>query len=139
MGVRNPQEAQSGVDLSTFSEDILKIELSGPRRENLSIIDTPGIFRRPVEGRTTGKDMTLVKKMVESYIEDERTIILAVLPAGEDEENWEILSVSQLGLERSKKSLLTRLVSPRWQKRKMIKASEPWECKQAPIKSVNIS
>lgn len=93
MGIRNPQEAQSDVNFLTFSEDILKIELSGPRRENLSIIDTPGIFRRAVDGRTTEKDMKLVKKMVESYIEDERTIILAVLPAGEDEENWEILSV----------------------------------------------
>ncbi|PMD52427.1 uncharacterized protein K444DRAFT_706517 [Hyaloscypha bicolor E] len=82
-------------DLSTFREDILKVELSGPRRENLSIIDTPGIFRRAVDGRTTDKDMTLVKAMVESYIKDKRTIILAVLPAGEDEENWEILSMAE--------------------------------------------
>ena len=29
----------------TFSDDVLKIELSGPDRENLSIIDIPGIFR----------------------------------------------------------------------------------------------
>jgi hypothetical protein len=92
MGIRNPEEAHRN-DLSTFREDILKVELSGPRRENLSIIDTPGIFRRAVDGRTTDKDMTLVKTMVESYIKDKRTIILAVLPAGEDEDNWEILSV----------------------------------------------
>ncbi len=95
MGLRNPKEkdAKSDVNLPTFGEDILKIELSGPKRENLSIIDTPGIFRRCVDLRTTENDMALVKKMVESYIKDERTIILAVLPAGEDEENWEILSV----------------------------------------------
>lgn len=93
MGIRNPKEAHNDENLPTFSEDILKIELSGPRRENLSIIDTPGIFRRAVDGRTTEKDMVLVKKMIESYIEDERTIILAVLPAGEDDGHWEILSV----------------------------------------------
>ncbi|KIM98383.1 hypothetical protein OIDMADRAFT_43388 [Oidiodendron maius Zn] len=95
MGIRNPKEAHSDVNLLTFSEDILKIELSGPKRENLSIIDTPGIFRRAVDGRTTEKDMVLVKKMVESYIEDGRTIILAVLAAGEDDGNWEILSMAE--------------------------------------------
>jgi hypothetical protein len=92
MGIRNLEEGPKD-GLSTFREDILKVELSGPRRENLSIIDTPGIFRCSVEGRTTDEDMKLVRSMVESYIKDERTIILAVLPAVDDEANWEILAV----------------------------------------------
>ncbi|TGO17537.1 hypothetical protein BPAE_0419g00010 [Botrytis paeoniae] len=92
--IKDPKKAENDTDLLTFGEDILKIELSGPKRENLSIIDTPGIFRRSIENRTTDEDKSLVRKMVESYIEDERTVILAVLPAGEDEANWEVLSMA---------------------------------------------
>lgn len=30
---------------SSFSEDVLKIELSGPDHEHFSVVDLPGIFR----------------------------------------------------------------------------------------------
>ena len=99
MGIRDPETPKENIELPTFSGDILKIELSGPGLQNLSIIDTPGIFRRQVEGRTKSSDMNFVREMASAYIKDQRTIILAVLPAGEDEENWEILSVSLERLE----------------------------------------
>ncbi len=79
--------------MSTFSEDILKIELSGPERQHLSFIDVPGIFRTPTKGITTKKDIALVKNMVRSYIKDPRTIILAVVPAPADIATQEILSM----------------------------------------------
>ena len=81
--------------LSTFSDDILKIELSGPSRQHLSIIDVPGIFRTPTFGVTTKEDMTLVQRMVKSYIKDSRTIILAVIPAPVDIATQEILSMAE--------------------------------------------
>ena len=77
----------------TFSDDVLKVELSGPDYDNLSIIDIPGIFRLPRDGFTTKEDIELVKGMVRSYIKDERTIILAVLAANVDIANQEILDV----------------------------------------------
>ena len=40
--------------LKTFSDDVFEIELSGPDRENLSIIDIPGIFRILTPGRHDG-------------------------------------------------------------------------------------
>jgi Dynamin central region/Dynamin family len=79
----------------TFSDDVLKIELCGPSRENLSIIDIPGIFRTPTEGVTTKTDMALVEKMVWDYIRDERTVILAVLPAPTDIATQSILTMAK--------------------------------------------
>ena len=77
----------------TFSEDVLKIELSGPEHDNLSIIDIPGIFRVETPGVTTKEDIDLVKRMVRLYIKNESTIILAVLAANQDINNQEILAV----------------------------------------------
>jgi hypothetical protein len=79
---------------TTFSNDVLKIELCGPQRENLSIIDIPGIFRTPTPGVTTKADMLLVEDIVRGYIKDERTIILAVLPAPTDIATQSILTVN---------------------------------------------
>jgi Dynamin family len=79
----------------TFSDDVLKIELCGPHRENLSIIDIPGIFRTPTEGVTSKAGMLPVKAMVRGYIKDERTIILAVLPAPTDIATQSILTMTK--------------------------------------------
>ncbi|KFY81623.1 hypothetical protein V500_11238 [Pseudogymnoascus sp. VKM F-4518 (FW-2643)] len=72
-----------------------KIELSGPDRENLSIIDIPGIFRTATEGVTTKNDIDLVKNMVRDWIQDERTIILAVVSANVDIATQEILTMAE--------------------------------------------
>lgn len=94
MGIPAPGQSLAP-GLSTFSDDILKIELSGPSRQHLSIIDVPGIFRTPTYGVTTKEDMTLVQSMVKSYIKDSRTIILAVIPAPVDIATQEILSMAE--------------------------------------------
>ena len=46
MGIVN-----SSSKTSTFSEDVLRLELSGPNHEHLSVVDVPGIFKRTTEGR----------------------------------------------------------------------------------------
>ena len=94
MGIPAPGQSLAP-GLSTFSDDILKIELSGPSRQHLSIIDVPDIFRTPTYGVTTKEDMTLVQSMVKSYIKDSRTIILAVIPAPVDIATQEILSMAE--------------------------------------------
>jgi hypothetical protein len=79
---------------STFSDDLLRVELCGPDKSHLSVIDVPGIFRTPTEGLTTKDDMSLVRGMVRRYIENSQTIILAVLPANVDIATQEILSLA---------------------------------------------
>jgi hypothetical protein len=94
MGIPGPgQSLETGQ--STFSDDLLSIELSGPDKQNLSIIDIPGIFRAPTEGVTTEDDMALVRKIMYRHIRDERTIILAVIPSNTDIATQEILTIAK--------------------------------------------
>ncbi|PKK49979.1 hypothetical protein CI102_6870 [Trichoderma harzianum] len=79
---------------SAFSLDVLKIEISGPDADNVTVIDVPGIFETAIPGLTTESDIDLVKDMVNGYIHDSRTIILAVLPCNGDMINQKILQLA---------------------------------------------
>ncbi|KAI9896088.1 hypothetical protein N3K66_008988 [Trichothecium roseum] len=77
---------------SAFSRDVLRVELSGPEEDHLTVIDIPGMFENPTEGLTTESDIKLVKVMVKEYIKKPRTIILAVAPCNGDIANQKILT-----------------------------------------------
>lgn len=94
MGIPGPGHPRE-LDKTTFTNDALKIELWGPEKQHLSIIDIPGIFRTPTSGVTTKEDTALVRQMVHSYIENPRTIILAVIPANTDVATQEILTMAE--------------------------------------------
>lgn len=106
MGIRDSTEDGGGNDgtgLKTFSDDILKIEVNGPKvsfqfppflsfffnslpasdiniltiafqKIPLTVIDVPGIFRTATPGLTTENDIQLVRAMVERAIKDDRTM-----------------------------------------------------------------
>ena len=93
MGIPGPGESLE-TGQTTFSSNVLKIEICGPKCDNLSMIDIPGIFRTPTPNVTTMEDMAVVREMVTRYIQDKRTIILAVIPAPTDIATQEILTVS---------------------------------------------
>lgn len=92
MGIRADLSLKTG---NVFSEDILKIEISGPHEDYLTIVDVPGIFRNHTEGITTKKDIALVNMLVRKYIQNRRTIILAVLPSNVDIATQEILALAE--------------------------------------------
>ena len=94
MGIPSPGE-EVVENQTSFSSDILKIELFGPKHSHLSVIDVPGIFRTATEGITSNEDKNLVIEMVRRFIQNERTIILAVLPANVDIATQEILSMAK--------------------------------------------
>lgn len=78
----------------TFSDDVLRLEISGPTQEHLSVIDVPGIFKSTTEGVTTKADIDLVRCMVRSYMENPRSVMLAVIPANVDVATQEILELA---------------------------------------------
>ncbi|KAK8036677.1 interferon-induced GTP-binding protein Mx1 [Apiospora rasikravindrae] len=91
---------------SAFSEHVLKIEITGPdqktgpdfntvQQEHFTVIDVPGIFRRETAGLTTEGDINLVRRMVQSYMKDQRTIILAIIPSNVDPATQEILKLAK--------------------------------------------
>lgn len=79
----------------TFSNDVLKIEICGPAQEHLSVIDIPGIFKKTTEGLTTKTDMDMVRAMVIKYMSNQRSVILAVVPANVDIATQEILDIAE--------------------------------------------
>ena len=81
--------------LETFSDDVLKIEICGPGQEHYSVIDVPGIFRNTTEGLTTDSDIEVVRNMVNQYMKNPRSIILAVVPANVDVATQEILKMAE--------------------------------------------
>ena len=86
---------ESGTVGDTFSDDVLKIEISGPEQQHLSVIDVPGIFRNTTEGMTTDSDIEIVRNMVNRYMKNPRSVILAVIPANVDIATQEILRMAE--------------------------------------------
>lgn len=91
MNVGKPSEPGK----KTFSEDVLRIEICDPEQEHLSVVDVPGIFRRVTVGLTTPNDKSMIREMVESYMKNPRSIILAVIPANVDIATQEILDMAE--------------------------------------------
>ena len=63
-----------------FSEDILRVEVSGPTHPQLTVVDLPGLIHSENK-KQSARDVSLVHKLVESYMGSERSIILAVVSA----------------------------------------------------------
>lgn len=78
----------------TFSNDVLSLEISGPDQEHLSVIDVPGIFKSTTEGVTTKYDIQLVRDMVKGYMDNPRSVMLAVIPSNVDVATQEILELA---------------------------------------------
>ncbi|CAI7610495.1 unnamed protein product [Penicillium glandicola] len=78
----------------TFSNSVLQLEIRGPNESHLSVIDVPGIFKNTTLDRTTKNDITLVRNMVLRYMQNERSIMLAVVPANVDIATQEIIQMA---------------------------------------------
>lgn len=75
---------------SAFSRDVLSIEISGPNRPQLTIVDLPGLIHSESKAQTRA-DIELVSELCSTYISNPRTIILAVVTAKNDYANQIIL------------------------------------------------
>jgi len=65
--------------------DPIVLTMYAPDAPDLSLVDLPGITRVPVKGSDHPEDIErLTREMTLHYIQDPRTIILAVLPANQD-------------------------------------------------------
>ncbi|KAM3425678.1 hypothetical protein BST61_g7618 [Cercospora zeina] len=93
MGLSESGSAE-GTRKPTFSNDVLRLEFSGPDQEHLSVIDVPGIFKSTTQGVTTKADIQLVRNMVKGYMDNPRSVMLAVVPANTDLATQEILELA---------------------------------------------
>lgn len=80
----------AGTSSSAFSLDVLSIDIAGPERPQLSLVDIPGLIQSSTKG-VSNKDVQMVGEITDRYISRSRTICLAVISATNDAANQGIL------------------------------------------------
>ncbi|EUC27299.1 hypothetical protein COCCADRAFT_51921, partial [Bipolaris zeicola 26-R-13] len=77
-----------------FSKDLLRVEVSGPDRPHLTIVDLPGLIHSETKQQSAA-DIELVQDVVKSYMKEPRSIILAVVSAKNDYANQVVLKLAR--------------------------------------------
>lgn len=91
MGLRGYGDSNDG---EAFGEDVLRIKVVGPTGLHLSIVDLPGLISTASEEQTD-QDVETVQRLVDTYIEKPRTIIICVVQASNDIANQSIVRKSK--------------------------------------------
>ena len=74
----------------SFSDDRLKVEVTGPKQPQLTLVDLPGLIQI-----SEGQSGQLVKELVMEYMKNSKAIILAVVMAATDAENQSVLELAK--------------------------------------------
>jgi interferon-induced GTP-binding protein Mx len=75
---------------SAFSTDAIVVRVEAPGAPDLTLIDLPGIVRTHTAGQDPGV-IAQVNMLINEYLKQERTIVLAVVPANQDIATIDIL------------------------------------------------
>jgi hypothetical protein len=102
------ENAKAVMGISThgraFSNDILRVEISGPDRPHLTIVDLPGLIHSETKLQSAA-DVQLVQDVVQSYMREPRCIILAVVSAKNDFANQIVLRLARNADEAGTRTL----------------------------------
>ncbi|KAJ2991919.1 hypothetical protein NUW58_g2344 [Xylaria curta] len=92
------EKAKSAMGISThgkaFAKDLLRVEITGPNRPHLTIVDLPGLIHSETK-QQSADDVELVQDVVTSYMKQRRSIILAVISAKNDFANQIVLKLAR--------------------------------------------
>ncbi|KAK7188804.1 hypothetical protein DPSP01_014147 [Paraphaeosphaeria sporulosa] len=78
------------INSRAFSRDVLSVDICGPDRPQLTLVDLPGLIHATNKAQTES-DKELILDLVKDYMKNPRTIILAVVSAKNDFANQVIL------------------------------------------------
>ncbi|KAM3432355.1 hypothetical protein NHJ13734_006898 [Beauveria thailandica] len=87
-----------------FSGDILRIEVNGPDRPHLTIVDLPGLIHSENKHQSAS-DIQLINSVVQGYMKEPRSIILAVVSAKNDYANQIVLKLAREADPRGTRTL----------------------------------
>ncbi|CAM9610022.1 unnamed protein product [Chrysoparadoxa australica] len=73
-----------------FSTDIINVKLTSPDAPDLTVVDLPGIIRTATAGQDP-RAIQQVNSLIESYLRQERTVVLCVIPSNQDIATVDIL------------------------------------------------
>lgn len=79
---------------STFSRDVLQLEVSGPKLPHLTLVDLPGLIHHPNKEQTE-EDVRIPKELVQTYMSQSRSIVLAIITAKNDTSNQVVLKMAK--------------------------------------------
>ncbi|KAF1732556.1 Interferon-induced GTP-binding protein Mx [Beauveria bassiana] len=89
------EQAKNAMDMQhAFSNDILRIEISGPDRPHLTIVDLPGLIHSENKYQSAS-DISLIQHLATRYMKQKRSIILAVVSAKNDYANQIVLKLAR--------------------------------------------
>ncbi|KAF4163914.1 hypothetical protein CNMCM6936_000138 [Aspergillus lentulus] len=77
-----------------FSDDVLKVEISGPDKPELTLVDLPGLYYSTSQEQDS-QGILIVRKLTERYMNNPRSIILAVVSAKTDYHLQEVLNIAE--------------------------------------------
>ncbi|KAI3321397.1 dynamin family protein [Xylariaceae sp. AK1471] len=93
------EKAKAAMGISThgkaFAKDLLRVEITGPNRPHLTIVDLPGLIHSETK-QQSADDVELVQEVVTSYMKQSRSIILAVISAKNDFANQIVLKLARI-------------------------------------------
>lgn len=89
MGLDGNKTSNKGT--RAFTRDVLSVEIAGPGRPHLTLVDLPGLIMSP-SAEATEEDVKLIHQLVNEYLEEPRTIMLAVVSAKNDYNNQQIIA-----------------------------------------------
>ena len=102
------ENAKAAMGISThgkaFSKDLLRVEVSGPDRPHLTIVDLPGLIHSETK-QQSASDVELVQDVVQSYMKESRSIILAVVSAKNDYANQIVLKLARAADKKGNRTL----------------------------------
>ena len=75
---------------NAFSKNILRVEISGQGKPKLTVVDLPGLIHSESRHQSPA-DVELISNLVRSYMENPRSVILAVVSAKNDYANQIVL------------------------------------------------
>lgn len=87
-----------------FSKDLLRIKVTGPDRPHLTIVDLPGLIYSETK-QQSASDVELVQDVVQSYIKEPRSIILAIVSAKNDYANQIVLKLARAADKKGHRTL----------------------------------
>ncbi|KAK3948319.1 P-loop containing nucleoside triphosphate hydrolase protein [Pseudoneurospora amorphoporcata] len=103
------EKAKNYMGISTtqgkaFSNHRLRVEITGPDRPHLTIVDLPGLIHSETKNQTAA-DVQLIQNVVWSYMKQPRSIILAVVSAKNDFANQVVLKLARAADPRGHRTL----------------------------------
>lgn len=89
MGLNAPTSDKNST--RAFTRDVLSVEIAGPGRPQLTLVDLPGLIQSANKMQSEA-DIRLIHSLVGDYLAEKRTIMLAVISAKDDYANQAILT-----------------------------------------------